>query len=120
MSTGKAKYTKEFNNYGLSEWIGIEIDFDGEDPKEKLSEAKKLVIEFFEENKKGNNTIKYSSATVDISLDLKIEEELKLCYSEIDKSNSPQDCYDISKKYGFHLRPEIKEYINNKFTNKIN
>lgn len=116
MFSGKIKYTKEFNNYGLSEWIGLELDLDGVAPKERLSEAKMLVNEFYEESKQPNERViqkadRHNSPEIDDA----INHELRLCFHEIDNSNSMQDCFDISKKYGFSLRPEIKEYISNKF-----
>jgi hypothetical protein len=66
MKTGTIKYSKEFKNeYGLSEWIGVEYEFDmdHETPSDVYLKAKNDVVSFYS-NQKSNTIIERNDVII--------------------------------------------------------
>lgn len=116
----KIKYTSQFEYRGISEWISIEGSIEeNETFADALIKAKSIVIDAY----KSASPEKFASGEsiiqkdVDATLDQQILSELNKCYEEISSSDNEQKAFEVAKKYGFSLRPEIKAFIQKTFSN---
>lgn len=118
MNADRIKYTSEFKYRGFSEWFSIEGTVQlGETVMEAYIDAKKKVLEAYissnpERFKNGEMVIQNDT---DTEVDKLIANELQKCYAEISTSTDTVEATAIAKKYGFHLRPEMKDFITKHF-----
>lgn len=113
MKITKAKYTKEFHNHGISEWIGLEAALDtADEPQESLLKIRAMLVETFQKvlSQEPEMPVIDSKGQLDLSGDAEFE-ALK---AKLDEFEYREDAQAYLETTEFKFAVEAKILVNQK------
>ena len=112
MKIDRAKYTKEFQYHGISEWLGVEASIEPkEDTQECLLSLRGILVKTFNAAISGGDIPVIEGAE---KIELAGDAEFEALKTELDKIEFREDAQDYIEKNGWGFAVDAKILVNQK------